>query len=222
MKIASHTKDYLTARTWFEYRLAELTRRVHGFFSRLAGPQHEEAVADTLARIFHYVVGAQARRKLHRLTPASLVRFFGTSYYAGRRAAGSNSRDMMSEVTRDRRRPRVMSLDQPRWNQNGLNDAATSLSKVLEDRRENSPLENVRKALDFPAILQKERVGFNGRRVFHYLCQTHGQGSHRQLARELGVSPTRITQIKRELGACLAKNGYGPPATRSRTAAMRR
>jgi hypothetical protein len=86
------------------------------------------------------------------------------------------------------------------------------LADVLADSREDAPIENVRRNLDYPAIFDKEQVSPKGRRVFEFLAESHGAGSQKELARELKVVPSRVTQIKRELAACLSQHGYGPPA----------
>jgi len=200
--------------SWFDRHLPELTQRCRSYFRSLPTVERDEAMAETLAGIFLYTMRAAARGKLRRLTPYTLVWFFGRSCRAGRRMAGYTSTDVMAEAARRRHHHEVLSLHQPLRIQVDHHEIVAPLSEVLADSREDSPLENVRKNVDYPEILQRERISPKGRRVFEYLCQTHGAGSHQALARELGVAPSRITQIKRRLAACLARHGYGPPATR--------
>ena len=208
------------AHAWFDRHLSELTRRCRRHFRNLPAVEREEMVAETLAGIFLYTVRAAARGKLRHLTPYTLVWFFGRSCQAGRRMAGYTSTDVMSEAARRGHHHEVLSLHQPIRIQVDHQVIVAPLSKVLADSREDSPLENVRRNVDYPEILQREHISPKGRRVFEYLCQTHGGGSHVELARELGVVPSRITQLKRRLAGCLARHGYGPPATRRRQRAV--
>ncbi|MHC4066333.1 MAG: hypothetical protein ACYSUI_17790, partial [Planctomycetota bacterium] len=66
-----------------------------------------------LAQAFRYVLSAEARGKLHLLTPCSLIAFFGRGYCVGRRMAGCKSTDILSAAGRRRHRRRVLSLDDP-------------------------------------------------------------------------------------------------------------
>ena len=197
---------------WFNQHGPDLTRRCRIFFRRLRPDDREEAVADTLASIFKYAARAATRGKLQYLTPFTLVMFFGRLFWSGRRMAGSRPTDMLSRAKGRPERVRALNdrvpaeLDDP--------GAKVFLSETLAATREDSPFEIVRRTLDYPEILRRERVGPRARRVFAYLCQTHGRGSHKELARELGIVPGRVTQIKRQLARCLARHGYEPPATR--------
>ena len=84
---------------------------------------------------------------------------------------------------------------------------------MLADTREDSPLEHARRNLDYPSILDQEHVNPRARRVFRFLAEHHGAGCQKELARELKLAPSRISQIKRDLAGCLARHGYGPVAT---------
>lgn len=191
--------------------------RCHGYFHFLPPIEQEEAEQETLAAIVQYVTRAAERGKLQRLTPYTLIVFFGRLCKAGRPMTGFKSTDAMSETAQRRGHHRVCSLSQPRRIRTDRGERVARLSEVLSDSREDSPFEHARRDIDFPEILAKEQVGPKGRRVFQFLGETHGAGSHKELARELGVAASRVSQIKSELAVCLTRHGYGPSATRSST-----
>ena len=208
------------AHTWFDLHHGELASRSNAYFHFLPEVEREEAVAETLASIFVYTLSAAARDKLDRLTAYSLVVFFGKSCRAGRRMTGFKSTDAMSEAALRRRHHRVHSLVEPVPIPTNRGIRVAPLRQVLADSREDSPFENVRRDLDYVDILDKERVNSKGRRVFRFLAESHGQGDHRELARELGVSPGRVSQLKGALAACLSRRGYEAPPTRPTRASL--
>ena len=85
---------------WFDRHLAEVSSRSRAYFHFLPPLEQEEAVAETLAGIVQYVVRAAATGKLQRLTPYTLVLFFGQHCRAGRRMTGGKSTDALSESAR--------------------------------------------------------------------------------------------------------------------------
>jgi len=198
--------------SWFDRHLAELMSRCNAYFHFLPAIEREEAVAETLASVYMYTLRSAGRGKLRNLTPYTLVLFFGKLCRAGRRMAGFKSTDAMSEAALRRGHHQVHSLGEAIPIRTDVGRRVAPLWQILADRREDSPLENVRKEIDYTEILQKEKVGAKGRRVLEFLCENHGQGSQKELAGELGVSPGRVTQIKGELAACLTRHGYGPRA----------
>ena len=99
---------------WFNQRLREITRRARLFARRLPRGERDEAVAEILAMVFQYVLGADARSKLDVLTVPTLVRFYFRAFVDGRRAAGANGRDVFSPRVHRRHGVSVVSLDQPR------------------------------------------------------------------------------------------------------------
>ena len=201
---------------WFDSNLAELTHRCNFEFRRLPFVDREEAVAETIAAIFQHAARAAVRGKLRRLTPYTLVLFFGRLCRAGRRMAGFTSTDVFSETPARRRHHAIIPLHEMARIQTDCGEKVVKLSDVLADPREDSPMENARRNIDYPEILRREHVGVQGRRVFEFLATTHGDGRQKDLASELGISAGRVTQIKGQLAACLARHEYGPPVTRRR------
>jgi hypothetical protein len=84
------------------------------------------------------------------------------------------------------------------------------LADALTDRKTDRPLENARRNVDYPEILDRARAGHKLRRVFSFLLETAGAGRQTDLARELGVSAPRICQLKNKLADILAAAGYCP------------
>lgn len=198
------------AHAWFEKHLPELSSRCNSFFRQKQASERDEAVADVLARVFEYAINAEPRGKLHRLTPFTLVSFFARAFCEGRRMIGASSLDVLSEAGRRRHGLRVVSLED-------LPDLPTAHSRsphrfaeMLSDSKGDRPLENVRRDVDYVEILDRAGASAKVRRVFHFLCETVGEGRQVELARELGVSPVRITQLKAELAGHLAAAGYLP------------
>jgi hypothetical protein len=203
------------AHQWFEQRLPELVSRCQAFMRCVPRAEREEAQAEVLAQSFRYVVGAEQRGKLHRLTPFTLVSFFGRSYRAGCLMTGSHPKDVLSQAARIKNGHKIFSLQTPdpaalRKQQ----QVQASLADTLADRKADRPLENVRRDLDYSDILDREAANRKVRRVFHFFCETAGQGPQIELARELGVSPPRVCQLKAQLADMLAAHDYEPPATR--------
>ena len=203
-----------TAHAWFIENLSELTGRARALARRFARGQRDDAAADILGQVFRYSLSAATRGKLHLLTPFTLVSFFGRAYASGRRLAGSDTRDLLAPAVQQRHRVRIVSFDAWRRVRTPEGELRLPLSEVLADRRVRDPLEACRQDLDYPSILRRHRVSRPARRVFAYLAQTHGSGRQTELARELRVSPPRVTQLKYQLADCLAAEDYGPPATR--------
>ena len=183
---------------WFDQRLPELTRRARLFACRLPRGERDEAVSEVLAMVFLYVLNADARGKLNVLTVPSLVRFYFRAFLDGRRAAGASGRDVFSRRAQRRHGVRVVSLDQPRRIRTRHGEAILPLSEVLADRRSDRPLENARRNLDYPEILDHAGANRQVKRVFEFFCETAGAGK----------------QVKDELGDILAAYGYEPPAAR--------
>ena len=197
------------AHVWFENHLPELTSRCHASFSWMRPEACEEAIADVLASIFRNACRLADRGRLDKMTPFTAVRFFGRSYLAGRRFAGSSRTDVLADGTRKSGRVRVVSFSSLVEAPTDQGLALMPLSKLRpSNRHDDDPAENVRVNFDYPTILRLEHASDKARRVFGFVAGTLGSGSQTALARELGVSPARITQIKGELADGLARHDY--------------
>jgi hypothetical protein len=204
------TTQPTAAHAWFEQHLPELQSRARCFVHRFPARHRPDAIAEILGQAWRYVRNAALRGKLDRLTPPTLVYYFGGLYAGGRRLCGPSSTDVLSTVCRQRHGLRVVSLDQPRCGHTHDGGDRLPLSQVLADRRAPSPLEDCRVDLDYGTILARQQVSHQMRRVFNWLASTKGAGRQIELARLLRVSPPRVTQIKKLLAARLAAEGYGP------------
>ena len=202
------------AHVWYERHLAELTGRCQTYFRGLPLHEREEATAETLASVLKYAIGAAARGKLQLLTPYTLVLFFGRAFLEGRRMAGYSTVDVMSEAAQRKHGFEVISLNGSREVHKPRRALSLRLSEVLTDRKADRPHENARRNLDYRYILKRGRASRQVRKLFAFLVRTAGEGQLNHLARELGVSPSRVTAIKGELATCLARYGYLPGTAR--------
>jgi len=197
-----------TACAWFAEHAAELASRLRVAFHRLAPEARAEAAADCTARIWEWLLSAERRGTLHRVTPFRLVTYARASWFVGRRFVGMSSTDVMGEAAGWRGRVNVVSLD----------DGATpelSPSETIPDKRSGgNPFEDVRRNCDYPYILEADRVSAKARRAFALLAQTMGGLKNLELAAELGVSPGRATQLKTRLADALARHDYRCPPVR--------
>ena len=201
----------LTANAWFQAHWTELKDRCQTFFRYPPYDAREEASAETIAMGFQYAVRAERRGVLARLTHYTLVSYFGHNVRRGRKLCGSTREDVHGY--RDQHRIRVESLSQPIPTPEG-DDYCTqpSLADALCARSAgmNSPLENARRNLDYPYILEHESASRKVRRVLVFFYETRGTGLQKDLARELHVSQPRVTQLKHQLANCLAAHDYAP------------
>lgn len=200
-------------RAWFDDHLAEILARCRLFVRRLPRGERQDGVADIVASIFRYVVKAEYRGKLRLLTPFTLVWYFGRSYCLGRRFGGSNSTDVMSPAAQQKHGLRVVSLD--RINEFVDTDRSTDEInrrdlEALSDSTYDQPAENARRNVDYPEMLSGRHVSAKARRVFKFLLQTNSVGQQVEVARSLGVSPARVTQLKAQLADRLAAFDYLP------------
>jgi hypothetical protein len=191
-----------------------LYSRCRTFFRELSPEEREEATAETVASAFKYALSAAARGKLQLLTPYTLVSFFGRSYHDGRRIGGASSTDALSEAGRHRHKLRVVSFDEDQESAAPLRAVVMRISDTLVDPKRDRPLENTRRNIDYPEILDREQASPQVRRVFEFFCATNGEGRQSDLAREMGVSPSRVTLLKAQLAECLARWGYLPSSAR--------
>ena len=208
---ATRCANRSAAHRWFEDHLPELSSRCRALVHSLRCGDVEEAMSEVLAQSFQYVLAAEPRGVLDRLTPFSLVSFFGRGYRTGRRMTGGKSTDVLSERGKRRHGRRVVSLHDSSGTEAKDAPGHLRLSEVLADSRADQPLENTRRNLDYPEILKHGNASRNARRVFSFLCETIGEGTQVDLARELGISPARVCQLKAKLADMLKARGYEPP-----------
>jgi hypothetical protein len=195
------------AHAWFMENLPEIQSRSRACLSRLPRHQREEAMAEVVGSVFKASVHAERNGVLARITPFHAVVYAVKHYRQGRRMAGYSSTDVMSEATQIKGRCKVVSLSSV----SETGDSPLTLSETLADRRQdNNPFEQVRKNLDYPAILRKEKVSRKARKIFSLVAADRSLGQGERIATALRMSPGRVCQLKTQLAEALAKYDYVP------------
>jgi len=202
----------LSAHAWFAAHADELRSRLRVRFRKLGGEACEEAISDATARIWSSLLSAQRRGTLGTVTPFHAVEYARAGFAVGRRFTGMSSTDVMGEAASARRRVRVVSLEEPA----AAGDGRPTLSECLGDRRTDTPYEEVRRNCDYAYILDAENATPKVRRAFARLVERLGALPNLELARDLGVSPARSSQIKKLLAEALSRHDYRCPPVRTR------
>ena len=212
------------AHVWFHDHADELDSRLNACFGRLDGDAREEAVADSRACVWASLLSAAKRGRLDKITPFTAAVYARVGYKVGRRFAGTNKTDAMGDATRMTGRVSVGSVDVVGVRLDGQEGIETvSLADALVDPRGwDRPLENVRRNDDYPAIMDAENVNAKARLTFLMLAESQGSARNMDMARVLGVSAGRATQLKTILAKALARHGYRCPLGRSKNADARR
>ena len=197
------------ANAWLLTHRHEIESRARANFSRLDRERRDEAVAEVMAVTLAAALGAARRGRLCKLTPFWCVIFASRQWRQGRRFAGYSSTCAMSEASRIKHGFKVVSLEA--IDEEADHEAYISLDESLADRNAEDPFDIVRRREDYPAIMDLEGVSPKARRTFMFLAENQGGSRQLDLAAELKVSPGRITQLKGELAAALAKYDYVGP-----------
>ncbi len=197
------------ANAWLLTHRDELESRARANFSRLGSERRDEAIAEVMAVTLAAALSAVRRGRLHKLTPFWCVIFASRQWRQGRRFAGYSSTCVMSEAAMIKRGIKVTSLEA--IDEGADDEAYISLDESLADRNAEDPFDVVRRNEDYPAIMDMEGVSPKARRTLTFLAENQGGSRQLDLAAELKVSPGRITQLKGELAAALAKYDYVGP-----------
>jgi hypothetical protein len=164
--------------------LPPLKAALRNMFSRLLGESLEEAFHEGIANAFVAFVALWQRGRQHVAAPQVLARYAARQYFDGRRVGStSNSHDVLSPYGRRRHRITVESLSES-------DDWQASLAG---NRRTSIP-DQVAFLVDFPDWLQ--RLSPRKRRMALLLSQV---ATTSEVARELGLSEARVSQVRREL-----------------------
>ena len=172
----------------------------------------QEAVAEMVALCWKWFLRLAEQGKDATHFPSVLATFAARAVYNGRRLAGmSKAKDALSPVAQRRHGFAVGRLpDVSTLNGNPLFDA-------LHDNTRSPVPEQVAFRLDFPAWLAS--LGARNRGIAQAMAQGHRTG---ELADAYGLSPARISQLRREFhrdwqkfcGDLPASDGNGHPAGR--------
>ena len=180
----------------------ELISRAKAYFSYLPMERREEAIAETVARAVAWTISAARRGTLYRVTAYWLVIYSAQQLRAGRWFAGTSSKCVMSEAARIKRGIRIGSLDEVICVDDGR---PLTLHECLAGDDGENPFDIVRREQDYADIFEKESVSTKAAATFQFLADTNGEGRQCDLAKELGVSEGRITQLKDEVGVALGE-----------------
>ena len=194
------------ANAWILKNHRELVSRAAANLSWLNADHREEAVAEVVAMTLLWAHSAARRGALHRMTVYWAVVYASRQYLQGRRVAGSTRGCVMAELTKNRHRFGIASLDEKIGNGD-----SRSHGESLADRDAEDPFDVVRRRHDYPAIFTMESVSAKVIATFHYLIETKGEGPKKELAVELGVTGARVTQMRHELANALARHDYQGP-----------
>lgn len=157
-------------------------------FRALSPDAREEAIQETLANALAQYVRLVRRRRQQAATPTTLVRYAVAQVRVGREvAARMNSEDVLSPYARRRRKLRLERLEEYDDEEETWRDV------VVEDKR-TTPAEVACFRVDFSEWLRtlSRRI----RDIALALANGEGTGA---AAAEFGLSPARISQLRREL-----------------------
>ena len=180
--------------------MPEIVARSRRHFSHLDPEARQEAVQDCVCRAWSMYRSAVARGKTGSVTAqpngaqqdggrpgftaASLAMFSNLSFDSGVRFTGLNRTDVMAPGTRAAGRVCVSSID-------GRDDV--TFHDVFADRRAlNDPAWLAQTTIDWDAFAHSDLLNEKGRKALGLLATGHRNG---ELARELGVCPSRASQI---------------------------
>ncbi len=198
------------ANAWLARHHNELIQRARYRLRRVRRRDRQEALAEVMMMATACVHSAAQRGRLDQVTAFWVIEFASRNYLNGRRA-GHRSNCIMARAVQKRHGFSVRSLDEEPAEEIPPRRTSQRLREAIADRDSLSPFDQARIAHDYPAILDIEQVPRNGRRVFTFLAETHGEGRQGDMSTELKVTPARITQLKRQLGTALGRHGYHGP-----------
>jgi len=171
----------------------------------------EEAVQEACCYAWTWLLSATEKGRIDKLTAYSMARYARLLFRSGRRFAGSSSTDALGESTRAQGRTKIVRLEDLEDGKTNASLRACVIAEALTDSRRPRPDEQTRTEYDFGLVRQDSQLSDRARQVFERLLLDHEHGHGVRIADELGVSPPRICQIKRdELALALARIGYAP------------
>lgn len=158
-------------------------------FRDLRPEERAEAMADATANAALVYARLFQLAKIDVAYPSALARFAAAQYRSGRRVGSSlNVNDVSSRHAQRRHRIRVEQLDRQ--------DGENGWKEILVEDRGCTPAELAASRIDFAAWLR--RLPLKRRRI----AQTLALGeTTRRAAQRFGLSPGRISQLRRELDA---------------------
>ena len=156
--------------------MPEIEARSRRHYAHLPAADQDEKVQESVCQAFALYDSA-VRRGNGRFTPASLAIYANRAVDQGRRFAGYTTTDALDQG----RSVSLSQLDSEGW---------TRIGEALVQRW-TSPLDQARIRIDWPAFLTNDLAEREA-----FMTDELAAGSTRsEIARELGLCPSRITQL---------------------------
>jgi hypothetical protein len=157
-------------------------------FRQFTAEAREEAIQEVIANAFVAFARLVQRGRRNAAFPSVLARYAVAQFFDGRRVGTPlNVRDVMSPYAQRRKRVVVERLDRFDPHEEVWHEA------VVEDSR-TPVIDQVWFRIDFPDWLS--RLSARNRRVAQSLAAGESTGD---VARQFGISPARISQLRGEL-----------------------
>jgi len=157
-------------------------------FRRVRGQEQQDAVQETIANAYVAFVRLVEQDRTDRVYPTALARFAVAKVRADRKVGTKqNTRDVLSRVAQRKRRFKVARMGHVARHQRPWEEV------LVADRRTSVP-DQAAFRIDFPNWLRQ--LSSRGRQVAQLLMV--GNSTH-ETARTAGISPARVSQLRREL-----------------------
>jgi hypothetical protein len=157
--------------------------------------RRDDHVAEAVALAWKWFVRLAKRGKDAARFPVALADFAARAVHSGRRLVGSEVfRDVLSPSARRRHGFVVRRLVEHYAFEGGL------VGEALRENTRTPVPEQVSFRVDFPAWLRRR-----GRRDRRLVCALLHGGRTREVSRLFGLSPARVSQLRRELHADWAR-----------------
>ena len=191
--------------------LPEIRSRAWAINHHLPPSEREEVVAEVVAWSWAWMLAGARSHKIERMTPRTLAIFASKAFASGRRFGGSvNTHDAMSERARSTGKVAVTSFDAPR--PDGEDSREERGFAILRPLRTPKPYDITRCRLDYGLVANAPELPAKAREAFRHLVADNDRGCFTRIAKDLGVTPPYVHQLKEKLQAKLAGIGYAPSA----------
>ena len=192
----------------------ELESRAFAAGCGLCPCDREEFVAECVAWSWAWMLTAAEKGRLDLVTPYWCATFARKMWNTGRRFGMSASiNDAMDEQARAKGRVGVENLESIANARCESTARGRMITKALTDSRHARPDQVVRAEHDFGLVRDDPSLSERAGQLFERLLLDNEAGHGVRIAKELGISPGRVTQLKRgELAPSLERLGYAPAA----------
>lgn len=191
--------------------LPTISDRLAFRFRSLLSEEKAEAVQDATATAWlRFTRAAEAGiawdgvagERVGCATPSGIATFIASHHAMGRRFLGTHVADPLAPACQGQGRAQVRYLN----DRTSDMDTDEAVSAALLARSHTNPINQVRIRLDWAAIAA--RCSQKARQVLALLINGWKTGD---IARHLGMSPGRVTQLKGDIAVAATALGYGAP-----------